>query len=502
MSGIGAISFPKTGLISSLGRFARKIAVAAKIALVPATGVIPTTLSLAPLALSSIGIAGCELVPELPLICGNNIAADSTLYPYLISNSPMFRKIEAILDFPSMRNVRRLINSIDGNNDILLRLSFLLENYDPCQPIDQLEARFGQAYNGLNMQPYCIPESEFYNKTRITPEFLKNLTHAMYVEVNGLVPWSLSQYSLEEMEYLLPTRPCESLNNYPPNFVEHQRGFQGGPACGENIENREAYKVFPLVRNGILSDQRLTAAKVIELVPLHFFHSYMEPEIGENWPGFHGSYKFEDYEDTELLSDYLPLGPLFRERVLPMGCHTAASIAATLLRALNIPAFEADGHNFGSLYLDGHGILLLPSLGLYSHGDWLADMAGRSGMSLLYDWNSFPIVGRNSQLPIGGSNNAVFGVFLHRNKDGLLYINGPFNTYPAGCSGCFPVQGFDGDINHPLPQIVDMMENLRSVYPSARFEPDPDVIGRINVVIDPEKPEPLNSLRRRACGGN
>lgn len=424
-------------------------------------------------------------------ICGNRFSFIASEFCPPLSGSILDQflneRIETILNYASMTNVRRFLE-IDCR--ILPAISRLLRNYDPCLSIDELDRRFDTIFRGLGLSDYCSPSSPSVN--RMTPEFLKNLVHALYLEVNHIVPWSLHDYDSYQIEFLLPTN-CHHSSLPHPQFIRRDD-------CEITNEDREPYRIFPLARSSIRSDQQATAQEVIREIPLRFAHQGF-------WEGHSHdvTYQSADYRSVCSSSSpgnegYLPLTALFRERNLSDGCWAASSLSATYLRSLNIPARlvsftrpEDPEYNNGRLH---HGVLWLPSLDLYSHGDWLAvGHAGTPGELLLYSWERFHETARNViSTPYGVRDAFLGGANLWRTSDNLLYVSTRYLTTTS-----FEKRGFDGNIDHPLPIVMRMLENIRRVYPSARFQQSPQDPSMVDLISDPVPIESLDELRENAC---
>lgn len=159
--------------------------------------------------------------------------------------------------------------------------------------------------------------------------YIIQVAHILKLEKEKLLPWSIKDYSKEEINQLLNGDKTE---------------------WGQSIISEEWYKLS-LVALNLTKDlnQKEAVEKIVEWETRNFFHAYED-------------YGREVY--GKGMTD-LTIEELFRERVV--SCHTASHILIAMLRAINIPSYE--------IHLKGHGVVFIPSLNLYVHGDYIADFA-------------------------------------------------------------------------------------------------------------------------------
>lgn len=394
-------------------------------------------------------------------------------------------EIERIFGFNSMLAVEQRFGSCVQRETI----ARLIESYQPCQRLDQVDAAFNRVFD----------------QARTTPEervALVNVAHSFYVELNQLVPWSLEDYSAAQIQFLIPTNN-RAARPYPPNMV---------PSHLQNAEDVEAYRVLPVALRLSRTNQLETARQVAQWIAMNFFHPYVRDD--ESYLAFDCTqlYNSSDYgppgTTCQFGTRYLKTDALFRERNLTAGCHTAASLGATVFRSINIPAAEVDFGSERSRFDAGHGILYLPSLGLYSHGDWLASGAtGRAGEYFLYPYGRFMETTLNmwngsgwGQDPIG-EWDALFSVTLYRRANTrMLYVQGVFDIYEFQQPPdriLSPITGFRNDIQRPLPQTLRMLQIL-SIY-EPRFEYVPNDPRRAQLVSRNIPIATLEESRQNAC---
>jgi hypothetical protein len=235
-------------------------------------------------------------------------------------------------------------------------------------------------------------------------------------------------------------------------------------------------------------------------MPLHFAHAPIHDD-GIPRPYSDPQDRLPTCDNSSLGFSYLPLAAIFRERELPSGCHSASDITATFMRALNIPAIR--GYFFDPTHTanSNHGIVWLPNLGLFSHGDWLAyNNAGTSGELLLLNWDDFV----SAVTDFDDTSHFAYSHFmttgLHMTNQDRLYVTGISATVPDYqlLPGFYYEQGFDGDIDNPFPQTLRMLRTIQQVYPSARFVPDPSP-ELIELTSDPVPALSFEQERQMAC---
>lgn len=265
------------------------------------------------------------------------------------------KAIDFLNNYPSLANVKTKINSMGGTD----ALEVVFSSYNPYESIGTKERKFNETFSRY---PSLGEESRVY---------IIHLAHALWIEKNHIVPWSLRDYNADKITALLERgRAIEELAH---------RTFEGTRisethAChiGYSTDEREScaiewqnisqgdYKLFPLsVRIANNSRSQLEAAnKLVEWEEQNFFHA----SEGYGWDRYGG--------DVRSVAEFVSYEDLFRERII--GCHDGADILVGILRSINIPAYEVHSRTEGTS--EGHGIAYMPSLGLFAHGDLLADL--------------------------------------------------------------------------------------------------------------------------------
>ncbi len=231
----------------------------------------------------------------------------------------------------------------------LLRWILIDQNYDPNWSNDRKEALLA------DLDGYDIP-------SRGQKILLISVAHGLALEASGLLPWSIQDYSALEINNLYIedtalhiTSPGLDRGTLPfgmPNLVTHTH-----PMDDVVVEAAHVLQ-YHLARRliGNAASHSDAAAAIIIWMQQNFFHAY------------------DDYPWDVYLDGRLPLtggGPaaypvslarIYEERVV--GCHEPTIMLEGMLHALNIPALRLKVH--------GHGVLYLPTLDRYVHGDHIA----------------------------------------------------------------------------------------------------------------------------------
>jgi hypothetical protein len=209
--------------------------------------------------------------------------------------------------------------------------------------------------------------------------FLINVAHGLMVEVKGQVPWSLQNYSPEDinnlfieddaLRYAYPSLDRGTLPTGMPNLISHAH-----PMGGDIVE--QAHLLQYHLAHGLIdgSSSHFDAAAALTVwMQQSFFHAN------------------EDYPWDVYLDGREPLdtgGPVayptslmrvYEERVI--GCHEPAIMLEGMLHSLNIPALRLNVH--------GHGVVYLPTLDRYVHGDHIANYTAAPPGTLLLTPDEF-----------------------------------------------------------------------------------------------------------------
>ncbi len=284
--------------------------------------------------------------------------ATATLVP-TPTNTPIpygVQALDLLENLPSLATTRERLQEMtvfDGGIVVtgleLLRWLLINNGYDPEWSYAQKEL----ALEGLDRR-------EFHNQGEKI--FLIIVAHGLMVEVKGLVPWSLQDYSAEEinnlfiedaaLHYASPSLDRGTLPTDMPNLYSHAH-----PMGGEIVEQAHLLQ-FSIARDLIAGQTSHfdAAAALTVWIQQSFFHAY------------------DDYGWNVYLDGREPLdtgGPvayptslmrIYEERAV--GCHDPSIMLEGMLHSLNIPALRLNVH--------GHGVVYLPTLDRYVHGDHMA----------------------------------------------------------------------------------------------------------------------------------
>lgn len=274
--------------------------------------------------------------------------------------------LTSVLNYPSMTEVRTVLARMQGQHP--LEMAYL--TYHGHRKPSERQTEFSRIFAAHDFVRLDGPYSD--NEVHA---YLAGLCHAIWVEENVGLPWSLRDYGPYDLRFLLMRR-VDSI----ACWTSRQTGETGcwGEARPGTPMPRELiadtwYQTYPLSFHlaGRQPDKRQVVLAFVSWIMVNFFHSY---SLGtqENWP-----WTFYPSNSWFGRGDHLvTLADLFAQRVV--GCHGPAKILAALLRSINIPAIE--------IHYQGHGICYVPTLGLYVHGDFLANFAVlRDNAALLMD---------------------------------------------------------------------------------------------------------------------
>lgn len=246
-------------------------------------------------------------------------------------------EISEVLDFDSMYEVRQRVRMYDWA-EILKELYCV---YSGCQ--------------SLTEKPTCM--NRILDKYRWIrdddKDFLIHLCHMIWAERHAALPWSIRNLSRENVRLLA---------QYDIDLSGWSSDNQGTKGCwretrpeGPDPISREWYKMYPLTRYLIEGSSGSSEALSVltKWIMKNFFHAY-------NW-GPDDTYDWDRYDKPRFL---LTLEDFLHERIA--NCHLCAKTLCAMLRSVNIPAIEL--HDSPG----AHGIVYVPTLNRYIHGDYLA----------------------------------------------------------------------------------------------------------------------------------
>lgn len=328
------------------------------------------------------------------------------------------------INYASMEGVRNKVITIDGAKALL----DLLDSYDG---FDSLSNKKMIIEDTLAKYPH-IKKSGFSSEGSVVEleqdeyAFLVAVTHAIWLEENGLVPWSLKEYSQDEVNDLLL------------NQIFNVDNWGVTPLIQGN------WKTFHLTYDLIKGESKNDAIRTILAWSMkNFFHYYSSEEKyhksvegNEEW-GCWVIYKecctaVEDLHDccVELAS-----GPrckpdieeLFEERA--GGCHFASGLVISMLRSINIPSvYMLETDIINSETTQAHGVIYIPEIGRYIHGDLIADLKVAPPDSILMTKEEFTKLVNNEKGYVSFEENMwdlfKYNAQLHRkSQSDYLYIS-------------------------------------------------------------------------------
>lgn len=169
--------------------------------------------------------------------------------------------------------------------------------------------------------------------------YFAQVAHSLYLEINGLVPWRLSDYTDEELSYLLPSS----------NYFTAYKGtdgqlyyvvYMGGTGGGSENIHRDPRDGFSFMQQEPEEGKSLIGLTRSETAMnlTEWFHDYLW-----HWPlGINPRY-YDTYQAYPYLADRLQrltvdgLGDVY---VAIAGCWSACALFVDLMRSVNIPILK------------------------------------------------------------------------------------------------------------------------------------------------------------------
>lgn len=319
-----------------------------------------------------------------------------------------------ILTHPNFQEIREHLETnfmFDHEAQCEISLSKMLKRILIDQEFDPFAENHTKA-ESFSREKYQDQSDYKGNRTLVI-----GLAHSLTLEAQGNLPWSLTDYSAEELKRLfIIHNSLKSFERTGPGSP----GFDLPPydstdyhfhtlLLDEHIEEAHMWQLHlakELTKDAQTQEQAIHI--LIEWVQNNFFHIYRDDQ--NNW----------DFEEA-----YQPYGiPYTLEDVYDqraIGCHIPTLILEGMLHSLNIPAVR--------LHMFGHGVLYLPTLNSYVHGDHVATGTGFDPQDLIFTEEEF--------LPYLNSTEAnassdlldlwltkIVSVYLTlRRQDNTLYID-------------------------------------------------------------------------------
>ncbi|MFH1637347.1 MAG: hypothetical protein ABIB71_02905 [Candidatus Woesearchaeota archaeon] len=348
--------------------------------------------------------------------------------PPLPSMEIPIKPIGLLYAYGSLSPVRDKIIEINGFE----ALEEILDIYNPYEPISQKENKFDAVFERYG---YLDEEGRI---------FLIHVAHSLWLESSDIVPWSLKDYSRDEIAILLLWRYEESYHSMS-SLIDNAQFSSEDSSWRLGNASKDWYKAFPLAK-GLAegSESQLQAAgKIIEWAEKNFLHA----ESGWGWE--------DTYGYPRNIMRYT-LEELFQERIV--GCQTTSMVVPAVLQSINIPAYK--------IWRDQHGVAYMPSLDLYVHGDFIADYAAIPASDLLMTkdellgWSSSErgYLAFNDDIY---NNRRQYNIGLHREGNSL---------FVSGSMLCSRYEDYWDQINSQLWEYNPSCDGDRVVSESVRIK--------------------------------
>jgi hypothetical protein len=277
-----------------------------------------------------------------------------------------------------------------------------------------------------------------------TKTFIINVANGLWTEVNKDLPWSLKEYSQEDIQGLFIENdstddetneqnlgrppipdglPTMAKPNGQPNVNYHNHPFTQNLFV-EDSHYKQYNLAFKLLDSA--TTHTATAENLVLWGEKNFFHAVSES--GNNWPWIH--YVDFNEQSTASIQSLLTLEMVYKNRIV--GCHKPTLILEGLFHNLNIPAVR--------LSIWGHGVLYLPTLNAFVHGDAIANYAHPKGFDII-SFEEFLIVPENEYnflKPNGEYYTSQFDFSLQlKRKNDELHIENKYTDFQNG--GCLDI---------------------------------------------------------------
>lgn len=189
--------------------------------------------------------------------------------------------------------------------------------------------------------------------------FLIQLTHSLHLEENNLVPWSLLEYSKEEIISLFTSDSRDTvLEFYQAGYTSDRSEFDKFKGDQLPLDMLKDTENLYILSKNVIGDEVThyeSIVKVVDWIERNFVHA-SNINNPESVPS-----------DDPLVINYTRgdhgyIKGIFKTRS-PNGCGGGTALLRGMLRSLNIPAYE--------LIAQSHGVVFMPTINRYVHGDTL-----------------------------------------------------------------------------------------------------------------------------------
>jgi len=305
-----------------------------------------------------------SLIKSKPTI-NQNIVNYKPDYSKVINNNIIKLTPQQVLDYNSMSDVKHtlqnmIINNVNGGGTITaynIVLMLLNNGYNGYTTNEWKELFFT-----TNLSKYSLgPNLPNFTGLYYERNYIILVTHSLWVEINCVVPWSLKDYTKEDINNLYW---IQGLNNQViPSISINSNQISSEQ---DHFPTESTVTELFLIANKFKKTNQLdTIYELIKWEEKNFFHAYTDYGWNKYRDGRTDDKASVIYNDGSLKFDPISLKRIFDERII--GCHEPVLIFKDLLRSLNIPAVN--------ISFSGHGVTYLPTIQKYIHGDYFADFA-------------------------------------------------------------------------------------------------------------------------------
>lgn len=322
-----------------------------------------------------------------------------------VKKSPELTKI--LSGYPSLKEVRQYLDAIkvtDESKKQTFSGSELLQKfegeytYDPFAPLNK------------KLQQIAILNN-FIFASEADRLFFINVLNGLTVEASKRLPWSLADYSAEDIRNLFIQNDTIAVNT-------SKNGFKGN--LPEGMPNTEHHQ-YP-VPDDMIEDAHIEQLNLALSIIGNAKNQEEAVESLVRWMKANITHADENYGwDVYLAPGEKPLNDggavaypktldaIYKERVT--GCHEPTIMLEGMTHGINIPAVRLSMHT--------HGVLYLPTMNKFIHGDHVASYASASPDRIMLDRDTIMAFAKNAQ--------EIFSIFMNKNP---MYV--PISRYRSG----------------------------------------------------------------------
>ncbi|MFA7278283.1 MAG: hypothetical protein WC101_04865 [Candidatus Gracilibacteria bacterium] len=355
--------------------------------------------SVAALCLSIAAMTGC--------------AIDAT-QPQKIPTTPTTTEVTKILEltkilseYPSLKEVRQHLDAIKATDESKKQTfsgSELLQKFEGEYVYDPL------APNNKKLQQISVLNN-FTFASGADRLFFINVLNGLAVEASKKLPWSLADYSPEEIRNLFIQNDTIAVNTSKnglkgdlpegmPNTEHHQY-----PVPDDMIEDAHVEQLNLVLK--IISgakNQEEAVEHLIRWMKANITHA----DENYGW-GVYLTPGEKPLDDGGAVAYPKTLDAIYKERVT--GCHEPTIMLEGMAHGINIPAVRLSMH--------AHGVLYLPTMNKFIHVDHVASYVSASPNQLMLD--------RDTIMAFANNAKEIFSIFMDNNP---TYV--PISRYRKG----------------------------------------------------------------------